>query len=147
MVKALISNLGIRLMLLCSQQQMENILQNLLCFITTHCSALSMYYSTWVNTGARLRAVHMTSRGGTFQPAPCSSKCLISSFHPRASADLSVFHMREQLLLTDAFLSGQCQSFSFPSSPWHAKDLSSRFPLKSFWNLKKINSPHFFMPL
>lgn len=33
---------------------MERILQNLLCFITTHWSALAAYYSTWVNSGRYL---------------------------------------------------------------------------------------------
>lgn len=46
MVKTLIPNLGIQLMLLHYEQHMEHILQNLLCFITTHWTALAVYYST-----------------------------------------------------------------------------------------------------
>lgn len=96
---------------------MEHIFQNLLCFMTTHCTALALYYSTWVNIRWHLSCspsiVHMSSRGVqcTLQPPYLwFSNCLIAPCHLGASPGVFLIRiLRSQLLPMDSFSLGQYQ--------------------------------------
>lgn len=105
MVKALIPNLGIQLMLMRSEQHMEHILQNLLCFITTHWTALAVYYSTWVNTGRHLSYLE-----------PCTCLTEASRLQPQYLLSLST-----------------AQQHSHPSSCHKNKDFKSKTRTLCFW--------------
>lgn len=124
---------------------MEHIFQNLLCFMTTHCTALALYYSTWVNIRWHLSCspsiVHMSSRGVqcTLQPPYLwFSNCLIAPCHLGASPGVFLIRiLRSQLLPMDSFSLGQyqCVSVSCTHSHWNTKELSSCF---YFWAPKSL---------
>lgn len=114
----LIPNLGIQRRPACSPRHMERILRDGLCFITTHWTALAVYYSTWVNTGWHLSLTW--SRADVFQRHPGPDP---SAFSPSAQQNRHLcFPLRSQLPpLMDTFSSGQ-----FPTSRNTLK-MSSRF--------------------
>lgn len=104
---------------------MEHILQNLLCFITTHWTALAVYYSTWVNTARHLSYLEQCTcrpEASSAGLSPCTSSLLVFdqitvSSLPFIEEQVQEFVfliwvLRDQLLLMDSFSSCQCQRVS-----------------------------------